>query len=86
MVVSGGIHWRMWNRAGSWSGSCGIWSNTRWDQVLDSEERWGPEWGENGYMRMERGVADEGGHCGIAMEASYPIKSSSTKSSNKDEL
>ncbi|KAK9090265.1 hypothetical protein Sjap_023442 [Stephania japonica] len=48
---------------------------------------WGPEWGEKGYIRMERGVSDETGLCGIAMQASYPIKSSSNKSiSSKDEL
>ncbi|KAL6546515.1 hypothetical protein OROMI_022236 [Orobanche minor] len=35
---------------------------------------WGVGWGEEGYMRMERDVvADEGGLCGIAMEACYPI-------------
>ncbi|KAF6157531.1 hypothetical protein GIB67_004469 [Kingdonia uniflora] len=32
---------------------------------------WGPEWGESGYIRMQRGV----NKCGIAKEASYPIKS-----------
>ena len=36
---------------------------------------WGPAWGENGYIRMERNVAGtETGKCGIAMEASYPTK------------
>ncbi|KAK6930923.1 Cathepsin propeptide inhibitor domain (I29) [Dillenia turbinata] len=35
---------------------------------------WGPEWGEKGYIRMERGVDAEEGLCGIAMEASYPVK------------
>ncbi|KAL4634237.1 hypothetical protein ACB092_04G185400 [Castanea dentata] len=52
---------------------------------------WGPKWGEKGYIRMERGISDKEGLCGIAMEASYPIKNSSTNplgpSSNpKDEL
>ncbi|XP_054821781.1 vignain-like [Prosopis cineraria] len=52
---------------------------------------WGEEWGEGGYIRMERGVPDKEGLCGIAMEASYPIKNSSTNptphsSSPKDEL
>ncbi|CAL4946040.1 unnamed protein product [Urochloa decumbens] len=36
---------------------------------------WGPGWGEGGYIRMERGAGD-GGLCGIAMEASFPIKTS----------
>lgn len=52
---------------------------------------WGPEWGEKGYIRMERGISDKEGLCGIAMEASYPIKNSSTNpvgpsSYPKDEL
>ncbi|KAI3759449.1 hypothetical protein L6452_07280 [Arctium lappa] len=53
---------------------------------------WGPEWGEKGYIRMERGISDKRGLCGIAMEASYPIKNSavnpksSPTSSIRDEL
>ncbi|CAA7395919.1 unnamed protein product [Spirodela intermedia] len=37
---------------------------------------WGPDWGEEGYIRMERGAATKEGLCGIAMEASYPTKGS----------
>ncbi|XP_058082004.1 vignain-like [Magnolia sinica] len=37
---------------------------------------WGAEWGEGGFIRMERGISAKEGLCGIAMEASYPIKSS----------
>lgn len=38
---------------------------------------WGPSWGENGYIRMERNVASTNtGKCGIAMEPSYPLKTS----------
>ncbi|KAG2397101.1 Senescence-specific cysteine protease [Vigna angularis] len=33
---------------------------------------WGTEWGEEGYIRMQRGVAAQEGLCGIAMMASYP--------------
>ncbi|KZV36969.1 hypothetical protein F511_27706 [Dorcoceras hygrometricum] len=53
---------------------------------------WGAEWGEKGYIRMQRGVRAKEGLCGIAMEASYPIKNSSnnpsepTKANLKDEL
>lgn len=52
---------------------------------------WGTEWGEKGYIRMQRGISDREGLCGIAMEASYPIKNTSdnpkgVKSSPKDEL
>ncbi|KAL5987766.1 putative cysteine protease rd21b [Asimina triloba] len=35
---------------------------------------WGDSWGEQGYLKMERNIAAKTGKCGIAMEASYPIK------------
>ncbi|KAL6902183.1 hypothetical protein ACP4OV_005059 [Aristida adscensionis] len=35
---------------------------------------WGAGWGEAGYIRMERNVTSRAGKCGIAMEASYPVK------------
>jgi len=35
---------------------------------------WGPEWGDGGYIRLRRGVAAQEGQCGVAMQASYPIK------------
>ncbi|KAJ3681178.1 hypothetical protein LUZ60_015667 [Juncus effusus] len=49
---------------------------------------WGAEWGESGYIRMERGVRASHGLCGIAMQASYPIKTSPNPSKwmGKDEL
>ncbi|XP_059644182.1 vignain-like [Cornus florida] len=52
---------------------------------------WGPEWGEKGYIRMQRGISAKEGLCGIAMQASYPIKTSSNNpkgppSPPKDEL
>ncbi|KAJ7981561.1 Senescence-specific cysteine protease [Quillaja saponaria] len=33
---------------------------------------WGTQWGEEGYIRMQRDVDANEGLCGIAMEASYP--------------
>ncbi|KAF3333728.1 Thiol protease SEN102 [Carex littledalei] len=35
---------------------------------------WGPEWGEGRYIGMKHGVKAKTGLCGIAMEASYPVK------------
>ncbi|CAM0952220.1 unnamed protein product [Alopecurus aequalis] len=35
---------------------------------------WGASWGENGYLRMEKDIADKKGMCGLAMEPSYPTK------------
>ncbi|KAL9251495.1 Senescence-specific cysteine protease SAG39-like protein [Drosera capensis] len=34
---------------------------------------WGTSWGEAGYMRLERGVSDPRGLCGVAMMPSYPV-------------
>ncbi|KAL3628925.1 hypothetical protein CASFOL_027971 [Castilleja foliolosa] len=51
---------------------------------------WGAEWGEQGYIRMQRGIEDKEGLCGIAMIPSYPIKNNPTKgpglACHKDEL
>ncbi|KAL9166313.1 hypothetical protein ABFS82_05G021700 [Erythranthe guttata] len=49
---------------------------------------WGAEWGEQGYIRMQRDINAEEGLCGLAMQASYPVKTSSAnpKQSAKDEL
>ncbi|CAN1229919.1 Senescence-specific cysteine protease SAG12 [Linum grandiflorum] len=33
---------------------------------------WGADWGENGYMRIEKDGELKEGLCGLAMEASYP--------------
>lgn len=35
---------------------------------------WGTDWGEEGYFRLRRNVADHGGKCGVVMVASYPTK------------
>jgi len=35
---------------------------------------WGPDWGENGYVRIARSDSEnDPGVCGIAMQASYPV-------------
>ena len=34
---------------------------------------WGPQWGENGYIRIQRNIEDERGLCGVAMQPSIPI-------------
>ncbi|KAI3763188.1 hypothetical protein L1987_53640 [Smallanthus sonchifolius] len=42
--------------------------------------------GENGYTRMQRGAPDKKGLCGIAMEASYPIKNSDTNPNESSQI
>ena len=37
---------------------------------------WGDAWGDKGYIRLVRGIGNSAGQCGIAMQASYPIKKS----------
>ncbi|XP_066371974.1 oryzain alpha chain-like [Miscanthus floridulus] len=37
---------------------------------------WSANWGEAGYIRIRRNVAAATGKCGIAMDASYPVKGS----------
>ncbi|KAJ0638923.1 putative zingipain [Helianthus annuus] len=35
---------------------------------------WGADWGEQGYVRIERNVIEKTGKCGIAMEVLYPVR------------
>ncbi|KAK7331028.1 hypothetical protein VNO77_25237 [Canavalia gladiata] len=42
---------------------------------------WGTGWGEDGYFKVERNVRNSSaGKCGIAMEASYPVKKNAQNS------
>ncbi|KAH9663713.1 putative cysteine protease RD21B [Citrus sinensis] len=45
---------------------------------------WGSDWGENGYVKLQRNLLDTNtGKCGIAMEASYPVKNSQNSAKPK---
>lgn len=33
----------------------------------------GNDWGEGGYARLQKGVAQCGGQCGITLDATYPV-------------
>lgn len=37
---------------------------------------WGADWGEHGFIRMEMGMNDGKGECGITLASSFPIKTS----------
>ena len=45
---------------------------------------YGDTWGDKGYIRIERGINDPAGRCGIAMFPFYPTQTNSSFS--KDEL
>ncbi|XP_031396104.1 ervatamin-B-like [Punica granatum] len=38
-----------------------------------AKNSWGRGWGEDGYLRIQRGVKAKEGKCGIAMLSSYPV-------------
>ncbi|KAL5709181.1 hypothetical protein ACHQM5_019899 [Ranunculus cassubicifolius] len=70
--------------SGVFTGSCGTSLNHGVTIVGYGEEdekkywivknSWSAAWGENGYVRMLRNVDGDSGICGIAMQASYPLK------------
>lgn len=49
---------------------------------------WGTAWGEEGYVKLERNLLDtyNAGKCGIAMEASYPVKTSKNPEKTEDKI
>ncbi|KAH9695417.1 cysteine proteinase RD21A [Citrus sinensis] len=82
-IEAGGMAFQLYN-SGVFTGICGteldhgvIAVGYGTDGHLDYwivRNSWGPDWGESGYIRMERNVNTKTGKCGIAIEPSYPIK------------
>ena len=48
----------------------GVQDGTKFWKVKNS---WGPAWGLNGYILLERGKEVRGGQCGLLLSASYPV-------------
>lgn len=83
-IDASGYNFQLYSR-GVFSGYCGNMLNHAVTLIgYDVEENngekywivknsWGTMWGESGYMKIKRGSSDNGGMCGIAMQASYPL-------------
>ncbi|KAK4577768.1 hypothetical protein RGQ29_028046 [Quercus rubra] len=66
-IDAGGFEFQFYS-TGVLTGPCG----TSLDHGVTVVGYGGTQWGEEGYMQMQRDVAAKEGLCGIAMEASYP--------------
>lgn len=47
---------------------------------------WGPDWGEDGFIRVLRGGTDVMGMCGINVLTCYPVKTSNSNTPSNHEL
>ncbi|XP_039154896.1 zingipain-2 [Eucalyptus grandis] len=82
-IDAGGLEFQLYSR-GIFTGICGYDLNHGVAAVGYGSEgsrnywivknSWGRDWGEDGYVRMLKGAPDRRGVCGIAMDASYPVK------------
>ncbi|XP_030462968.1 zingipain-2-like [Syzygium oleosum] len=82
-IDAGGLDFQLYSR-GIFMGACGHDLNHGVATVGYGAEgqrkywivknSWGRDWGEDGYVRMLKDSPDRRGVCGIAMDASYPVK------------
>ncbi|KAI3684460.1 hypothetical protein L6452_33684 [Arctium lappa] len=57
-------------------GQCAIFRVVGYDDAQKFwilKNSWGEDWGEGGYIRLQKDAPDPWGMCGILLEASYPI-------------
>ncbi|CAH1416621.1 unnamed protein product [Lactuca virosa] len=82
VAIAAGFLFQLYG-SGLYSGPCGTHLNHAVTVVGFGEEdgrkywivknSWGTDWGEDGYMRIERESKDKGGKCGIAKDSTYPV-------------
>lgn len=82
VAIAAGFLFQLYG-SGLYSGPCGTHLNHAVTVVGFGEEdgrkywivknSWGTDWGEDGYMRIERESKYKGGKCGIAKDSTYPV-------------
>ncbi|KAJ6829957.1 oryzain alpha chain-like [Iris pallida] len=82
-IEAGGRDFQLYE-SGIFSGSCGLaldhgvaavgYGSENGKDYWIVRNSWGVDWGEAGYLRMERNIPQTSGKCGIAVEPSYPVK------------
>lgn len=54
------------------------WGSENGTDYWTVKNSWSSDWGEGGYIRLARNIANSAGQCGMALEPSYPVASEVT--------